>query len=66
MRQPTPSFGGTFRIGSLSQVLGLEDAYLDERFPIQEVSTGLSCIVVPLKSLETLAHRGGPQSLHRS
>jgi trans-2,3-dihydro-3-hydroxyanthranilate isomerase len=54
MRQRLPSFGGTFAMGELSRVLGLDDADLDERFPVQEVSTGLLCIVAPLKSLEAL------------
>ena len=54
MRQPSPTFGRTFAIGRLSRVLGLEDADLDERYPIQEISTGLPCIVAPLRSLGAL------------
>ncbi len=54
MRQLFPTFGDAFTTGRLSQVLGLEDADLEERFPIREVSTGLPCIVTPLKSLEAL------------
>ncbi len=34
--------------------LNLDKVYIDERFPIQEVSTGLPVIVVPLKSLDTV------------
>ncbi len=54
MRQRSPSFGGTFATGELSRILGLEEVDLDERFPVREVSTGLPCIVAPLKSLEAL------------
>lgn len=54
MRQPAPTFGDEFTHDQLSQVLGLEEMDLDERSPIQEVSTGLPCIVAPLKSLEAL------------
>ena len=54
MRQPSPTFGDTFTITQLSQVLNLEETDLDERYPIREVSTGLPCIVAPLKSLEAL------------
>ncbi|MCA1738346.1 MAG: PhzF family phenazine biosynthesis protein [Actinobacteria bacterium] len=54
MRQPSPTFGDTFTITRLSQVLNLEETDLDERHPIREVSTGLPCIVAPLKSLEAL------------
>jgi trans-2,3-dihydro-3-hydroxyanthranilate isomerase len=54
MRQPSPAFGHTFTTDRLSRVLGLGNADLDERFPIREVSTGLPCIVTPLKNLEVL------------
>ena len=54
MRQTLPTFGDTFTTGRLSRVLGLEDADLEEWFPIREVSTGLPCIVTPLKNLEAL------------
>jgi trans-2,3-dihydro-3-hydroxyanthranilate isomerase len=52
--QPSPTFGGTFTASRLSRVLGLEDEDVDELFPIQEVSTGLPCIVTPLKNLQAL------------
>jgi trans-2,3-dihydro-3-hydroxyanthranilate isomerase len=54
MRQPSPTFGDTFTTTRLSQVLNLEETDLDKRHSIREVSTGLPCIVVPLKSLEAL------------
>ncbi|MCA1731428.1 MAG: PhzF family phenazine biosynthesis protein, partial [Actinobacteria bacterium] len=54
MRQPSPTFGDTFMIALLSQVLNLKETDLDERHPIREVSTGLPCIVAPLKNLEAL------------
>ena len=54
MRQPSPTFDNTFTASQLSRVLGLRDTDLNERFPIQEVSTGLPCIVAPLKSMEAL------------
>ncbi len=54
MHQPSPAFGDIFDPRQLSRVLGIENADLDERAPIQEVSTGLPCIVVPLKSLRAL------------
>ena len=54
MRQLPPVFGETLAPARIAQVLGLEDADLDARFPVQEVSTGLPCIATPLKSLDAL------------
>ena len=54
MRQQPATFGDTFTIERLSRVLGLDDTDLDERFPIQAISTGLPCIVAPLKNLDAL------------
>jgi trans-2,3-dihydro-3-hydroxyanthranilate isomerase len=54
MKQLPPTFGETLDPARVSRVLNLEEVDLDERFPIREVSTGLPCIVAPLKSLEAL------------
>lgn len=52
MRQAVPIFGQDFHYAQLSEVLGLEMNAFDLRFPIQEVSTGLPFIIVPLHTLE--------------
>jgi trans-2,3-dihydro-3-hydroxyanthranilate isomerase len=54
MKQLPPTFGDTLDQARVSRVLSLEEADLDEQFPIQEVSTGLPCIVAPLKGLKAL------------
>ena len=54
MKQLQPTFGQTFDAGSISQVLSLDTGEIDNRFPIQEVSTGSPSIVVPLKTLDAL------------
>ena len=54
MRQPAPEFGATFAHGLLAPVLGLDEAALDTRFPVQEVSTGLPFVMVPLLDLAAL------------
>lgn len=54
MRQRLPVFGQTFQSSQLEEVLGLEPAAIDSRFPIQEVSTGLAFIIVPLHTLESV------------
>ncbi len=54
MRQSSPKFGKVFSPQEISKVLGIGEEEIDEKFPIQEVSTGLPFIIVPLKSLESL------------
>ena len=54
MRQNPPSFGQVLSAASLANVLNLEVDEIDEKFPIQEVSTGVSFIIVPLKHLAAL------------
>lgn len=54
MQQNAPTFGDTFTPPSIAKMLGLDISMLDERFPIQEVSTGLPAIIVPLKTLQAV------------
>ncbi|MEG4348225.1 PhzF family phenazine biosynthesis protein [Microcoleus sp. LAD1_D3] len=54
MRQNPPSFGEVLSAQSLANVLNLEPDEIDSRFPIQEVSTGVPFIIVPLKTLASL------------
>ena len=54
MRQLPPAFGGSLEPARLSRVLGLSEEDLDGRYPVQEVSTGLPAIIVPLNDLAAL------------
>jgi len=54
MRQLPPTFGPTLGLAPTARALGLEAKDLDDRFPVQEVSTGLPALVVPLKDLDAL------------
>ena len=54
MRQNPPSFGQVLLAASLANVLNLEPDEIDPNFPIQEVSTGVPFIIVPLKTLASL------------
>ena len=54
MKQMAPTFIQTFDSERICEVLSLNKASIDERFPIQEVSTGLPSIIVPLKTLDAL------------
>jgi len=54
MEQIEPTFGNIFSIDDLSKILNLPKEAFDTSFPIQEVSTGLPHIIVPLKKLKYL------------
>jgi trans-2,3-dihydro-3-hydroxyanthranilate isomerase len=54
MKQNNPTFGQIFDPIAISEVLKLDQGEIDHRFPIQEVSTGLPFIIVPLKSLNAV------------
>ncbi|UCE41616.1 MAG: PhzF family phenazine biosynthesis protein [Candidatus Aminicenantes bacterium] len=54
MKQKPPVFGQEVDKGELARSLNLEESYIDDKFPIQEVSTGISFLIVPLKSLANL------------
>ena len=54
MRQNPPLFGQIFDIETLAPILSLESTHFDSRYPIQDVSTGIPFIIVPLKTQEAL------------
>ncbi len=51
MKQRTPEFLGTLAAADLAPVLGIDLADIDLGYPIEQVSTGLPFIIVPLKTL---------------
>lgn len=54
MRQNPPTFHQILNATALAPVLSLDVNEIDSRFPIQEVSTGIPFIVVPLKTHTSL------------
>jgi len=54
MKQIEPVFGEVFDAGDIVRVLTIERNDIDEKFPIQETSTGLPHIIVPLQSLKAV------------
>ncbi len=54
MKQINPTFGATFDKQTISQVLNIDPADIDDRYPIQEVSTGTPFFMVPLKTLSAV------------
>ncbi|MFS8120642.1 MAG: PhzF family phenazine biosynthesis protein [Microcoleus sp.] len=54
MRQNSPIFGQILPTETIANVLNLEPDEIDPKFPIQEVSTGVPFIIVPLTTLASL------------
>jgi trans-2,3-dihydro-3-hydroxyanthranilate isomerase len=54
MRQLPPTFGAVLDPALCARSLNLETADLDDRYPVQEVSTGLPALIVPLRGLDAL------------
>ena len=54
MRQLQPTFGAILDSALFARTLNLETTDLDDRFPVQEVSTGLPALIVPLRDLDAL------------
>jgi trans-2,3-dihydro-3-hydroxyanthranilate isomerase len=54
MQQMAPTFGEVLDVGAIAPVLGLNTDDIDSRWPIEQVSTGLPHIIVPLKDLDAL------------
>ncbi len=60
MKQIPPVFGGTLDASACAQALGLATDDFDLRFPIQQVSTGIPFVIVPVKTLAAVK-RARPQ-----
>lgn len=54
MKQIQPVFGQQHKAETLASIIGVDFSEIDERFPIQEVSTGLPFFIVPLKNIAAL------------
>jgi trans-2,3-dihydro-3-hydroxyanthranilate isomerase len=54
MKQIEPIFGATIETQPIAEVLGIDKSDIDEKFPIQEVSTGIFFIIVPLRTLDAV------------
>ncbi len=50
MRQAQPDFGSVFTKNEISMELGINPDNIDATLPIQEISTGLPYIIIPLKN----------------
>ena len=54
MTQVPPRFGAVVDSPAAAQVLDLAPADIESRFPVQEVSTGLPFLIVPVKTLAAM------------
>ena len=54
MTQVPPQFGAVVALSAVAPALGITAEEIDARFPAQEVSTGLSFLIVPVKRLVTV------------
>ncbi|UCC39861.1 MAG: PhzF family phenazine biosynthesis protein [Candidatus Aminicenantes bacterium] len=54
MKQKPPVFMRTLDKSKVSKMLNVEENDIDDRFSVQEVSTGIPSIIVPLKTLDAV------------
>lgn len=54
MNQKSPTFGSCLDPAPVARALSLREHDIDTRFPIQEVSTGLPFIILPLRSIASV------------
>ena len=54
MQQIEPTFGKVFKKEELCHVLNIDPNDIDDAFPIEETSTGMPDIMVPLKTLDAV------------
>jgi hypothetical protein len=54
LRSIPPSFGARHRAAPAARLLGLETGDVEPRFPVEDVSTGIPFLFVPLASLEAV------------
>ncbi|WP_166242161.1 PhzF family phenazine biosynthesis protein [Paenibacillus turpanensis] len=54
MKQFPPVYGKVLEASLAAEALGLDISDIDERFPCQEVATGIPSIIVPLRTVEAV------------
>jgi trans-2,3-dihydro-3-hydroxyanthranilate isomerase len=55
MHQQQPQFFDRVNVADLATVIGVNPTDIDERYPIEPVSTGLPSIIVPLKTMAAVS-----------
>jgi trans-2,3-dihydro-3-hydroxyanthranilate isomerase len=65
MKQIPPVFGRIFDATNTSEMLNLDVNEIDTKYPIQEVSTGVPFVIVPLKTLNAVRRVRIDKDKHR-
>jgi trans-2,3-dihydro-3-hydroxyanthranilate isomerase len=64
MKQKPPKFGKIFDAAEISRMLNLDVDEIDRKYPVQEVSTGVPFIIVPLKTLDAVRRASMDKDKH--
>jgi trans-2,3-dihydro-3-hydroxyanthranilate isomerase len=54
MKQLPAQFGKTYKKDFVTTLLGIDEPDIDSKYPIEEVSTGLPFIIIPLRNLKAI------------
>ncbi|HPW95164.1 MAG TPA: PhzF family phenazine biosynthesis protein [Fibrobacteraceae bacterium] len=54
MKQIEPTFGSKYKAKDIAEIIGVTEEEIDIHFPIQEVSTGIHFLLVPLTGLNAI------------
>ena len=54
MKQIPAQFGKTYQKNNLQSLLGIDETDIDNKYPIEEVSTGLPFIIIPLNNIKAM------------
>jgi trans-2,3-dihydro-3-hydroxyanthranilate isomerase len=65
MHQQEPKFYDPLPVATLAAVIGVDPTDIDDRYPIEPVSTGLPFIIVPLKTLAAVSQAKLDLSLYQ-
>jgi trans-2,3-dihydro-3-hydroxyanthranilate isomerase len=54
MKQIEPTFGAQHDPARIAEIINLSEADIDTRFPLQQVSTGIDFLIIPVKGLASV------------
>lgn len=54
MKQIPAQFGKTYQKNNVQALLGIDETDIDDKYPVEEVSTGLPFIIIPLNNLKAM------------
>ncbi|MCP4230084.1 MAG: PhzF family phenazine biosynthesis protein [bacterium] len=54
MKQVQPTFGANLDIDASARLLGIDTTDIDDRFPVQEVSTGIPFVIAPVNTFDAV------------